>query len=153
MKSIFLATATALAVFAASAPTASALEKGRKYCSAQQYVGPNAKFKFTGSYEKLRPVLLELISNHSDLELYILDEYNNVVVRGASDGFWEKIRWRPKKTGVYKIIIANPDKRKGSNFSLCFLGLPERIDKNKSKMAETTLPQQGATARLKRLFM
>ena len=121
MKSIFLATATALAVLASSAPTASALKKGVKYCSAQEYVEPNAKFEFTGSYEKLRPVFMELISNHSDLELHIVDENNNVVAKATSDGFWEKISWRPEKTGVYKIVISNPDKRKGSSFSLCFV--------------------------------
>ena len=67
----------------------------------------------------MRALVVHITSKSADLEVYIMDENDNILAKGTSGGLFEEVNWTPKKTGTYKIVVVNPSKKIGSKFTLC----------------------------------
>jgi hypothetical protein len=43
----------------------------------------------------------------TDLDIYIYDENNNMIVRGIGPTDYERVTWRPRWTGRFRIVVVN----------------------------------------------
>ncbi len=73
-------------------------------------------------YETFRggePAYIDLEGDcRSDIDLWVYDEYGNLVAKSTSYGCYESVEFFPRWTGQFKIVVENHGKPNGSEYWL-----------------------------------
>lgn len=93
-----------------------ALEPGTYY---EEYVdaGSNNVYweYFNGTVE------IELVGyceNNEDIDLWVYDEWNNLLAKSTTYGCWEYVNFWTSYVGVMKIVVENSNKPRGAYYDL-----------------------------------
>ncbi len=83
------------------------------------YVTPNGEAVYFETFEGgfIASVVLDG-DCFSDIDLWVYDEYRNLIAKSTSYGCQERVDFTPLWTGEFMIVVENHGKPNGSNFVL-----------------------------------